>query len=178
MNVTETDSIVKDIVVSYPIWNPEDRQKLLVEHLQDFDFGRARDGVRSLMRNFKGMPNLSDILDAIESIKVQTEIQDCDLCDNDGWVEVTSGKDNVVEKCDCGNQGIHDTGDYMDEFTSEGKEIASFDESCWALHKGIKTTESGMSDGDACNRLEEVFPKRAARLRELIDEREKLADIF
>lgn len=182
MNYSEITDVVSEIAQAWPVYSPAERKDLLVKKLEDLDYRKAKQGIDDLIMSFKGIPNIADMVEAIKNAKVEIVIANCNICFNEGWILVNEQGHGTYKQCSCGNQGRSRLADQRDR-TSEGKLIASFDESCWALYKGMRdyvdeNVDRGMSDEEICNTLSTTFPQRAERLKVLIEERSQLQDIF
>ncbi len=177
MNTFEADNLVRTISSAYPVWNPPERQALLRGKLMKHDYHRAEKGVDHLIENFNKIPSIADILQSIMLIKMEVKVANCLKCNNEGWIITDPTDRTSYKKCDCSNQNNQSTDSKNKETTAYGDKIATFDESCWALYKGIKNAPecAGLSNEELIKRLKLPFPERAKRLEELLLEE---ADIF
>lgn len=186
MSPLQLKDLVTSIVQAWPVWSPEGRQSLLRNHLSEYEHQRALEGINALISEFTGSggPSIGDIREAISRVKITKPFEPCEKCDNTGWLQVDEKGHGSYKKCSCDNpvdlsrRPIHGA-----ELTSEGLPAASLDESCWALYRGMRdyideNAEYPVSDQEIISKLSTAFPQRAKRLEELLDEREKLQDIF
>lgn len=177
MNYSELTEVVDEVIAAWPVFSPQERRALLIRKLENQDYLKAKQGLDDLVMTYKGIPTIADIIEAIKNSRVAVVVEDCSICQNEGWILLDPSGHGTYKKCSCGNQGRREDRFYDDpNHTSEGKIPASLDESCWALYKARKEDDPDLSDDDVCQSLVPFWPQRAARLRELLDE--MYADTF
>ena len=158
MNLTEMQSILEDVVNAWPVWTPEGRKRLLVEELQDYDFERARKGIRALIRDGGiANPSLGDMIEFISRVHVEKPPEHCMICSDLGWVLIDITGQGIYKRCDCGNQNLSRHID--DSLTTDGQKPATYGEAALAFRRGFKKANPEATEEYVQEHLDRWFPR-------------------